>query len=152
MEAMNAGAPPRGEAKARPPHQRAIAEHPELPHLAGHCGSIAKGIGKANGFSTCSIWRALLPALLVLVSHGLVRLLVLAIGRSAPLFDSEKRRLADRGGSFQCGEKIGAAFLSPRIRLRAATVFVSANDGLIAAPSDLLRCMQAYDFRRVAAA
>jgi hypothetical protein len=101
-----------------------------------------------------SIWRALLPALLVLVlAVGWSGYWFWLSGEARHLYDSEKRRLADRGGSFQCGEENWGGFPF-RLEFDCAQArFVSANDGLIARAEtgNLLAIMQAYDFRRVAA-
>jgi hypothetical protein len=101
-----------------------------------------------------SIWRALLPALLVLVlAVGWSGYWFWLSGEARHLYDSEKRRLADRGGSFQCGEENWGGFPF-RLEFDCAQArFVSANDGLIARAEtgNLLTVMQAYDFRRIAA-
>ena len=101
-----------------------------------------------------SIWRALLPALLVLVlAIGWSGYWFWLSGEARHLYGAEKRRLADRGLTFQCGEEDWGGF---PFRLEfdcAHPVFASANDGLIARAEtgNLLAVMQAYDFRRVAA-
>jgi hypothetical protein len=101
-----------------------------------------------------SIWRALLPALLVLVlAVGWSGYWFWLSGAARHLFDGEKRRLADRGVTVQCGEENWGGFPFRMEFDCAQAHFASANDGLIARAEtgNLLAVMQAYDFRRVAA-